>query len=123
MKSYSNGLGSFGLPGDYSSGSRFVRAAYVKFNSVSDGTHSGDITQFFQILDSVSMPRGCVEIAPKEFEITRYSSCCNTDTGVYYYTTYQNKQITAVDMHRTNLNDTKLTSYPLIVSTSVHQQN
>lgn len=121
--SFSNGMGSFGLPGDYSSSSRFIRAAFVKLNSLSDGTEVGDISQFFHILKSVSMPRGCVEIQPDEYEITRYSSCCNTDKGIYYYTTYDSTQITAVDMYRIDLNGKKLTSYPLKTSTDILQQN
>ena len=35
------------------------------------------------------MPKGCVLTPGGEYEYTRYSSCCNADTGVYYYTTYE----------------------------------
>ena len=123
LVSSSNGMGSFGLPGDYSSSSRFVRAAFVKLNSLSDTTENGEISQFFHILESVTMPRGCVEIAPDEYEITRYSSCCDTDSGIYYYTTYNNRQITAVNMHKTDLNCCQLFSYPMITSPVIFLQN
>lgn len=119
----SNGTGSFGLPGDYSSESRFVRAAFVKMNSRLKSIEDERINQFFHILDSVSMPDGCVEIQPEEFEITRYSSCCNTCKGIYYYTTYGNKQVTAVDMYRENLEGNKLISYPLLISPHIFMQN
>ena len=35
LKPYSKGMGAIGLPGDLSSPSRFVRASFVKMNSVS----------------------------------------------------------------------------------------
>ena len=36
------------------------------------------------------------------------------DKGIYYYTTYENNQITAVDLYKENLNDSKLVNYDLI---------
>jgi choloylglycine hydrolase len=47
------------------------------------------------------------------FEITVYSSCCNTDKGIYYYKTYENYSITAVDMHREDLDSNRLICYPM----------
>lgn len=119
----SAGAGSMGLPGDYSSPSRFVRAAFVKMNSVSNGSEAGDVHQFFHILDSVAMPHGCVELETHEFEITRYSSCCNTDLGIYYYATYGNRQITAVEMHNEDLDALQLISYPMITTAAILHQN
>ena len=45
--------------------------------------------------------------------MTLYSSCCNTRTGVFYYRTYGNSRINAVDMHREELEGDMLVSYPL----------
>ena len=42
---------------------------------------------------------------------TRYSSCCNADKGIYYYTTYNNLEITSVDMHAVDLEQTCLYTY------------
>lgn len=95
---YSLGMGAMGLPGDFSSPSRFVRAVFVREKSVCDGSEAQSVNQFFHILRSVAMPRGCVKIPTGEYEYTRYSCCCNTDTGVYYYTTYSNPTIRCVAM-------------------------
>lgn len=119
---YSRGMGAIGLPGDLSSSSRFVRAAFTKLNSVSDASESGSISQFFHILDSVAQQRGCVRVGDG-FEKTIYSSCCNTDRGIYYYTTYENRQITAVDMIREDLDGTALVAYPLIADQKIYIQN
>lgn len=105
---YSNGMGAIGLPGDFSSVSRFVRASYVKENSVPDS----DLSHFFHILNSVAMPQGSVRIQEK-YEITRYSSCCDTKSGVYYVNTYNNHRLQAVDLQKCALNNNKLFRYDL----------
>ncbi len=111
---YSRGMGAIGLPGDLSSQSRFVRAAFTKLNSVSDPDEKSSVGQFFHILGTVEQTRGCCVLENGKQEITVYTSCCNADKGIYYYTTYNNRQITAVDMHRENLVSTELKTYPLV---------
>lgn len=123
LEPYCRGMGAMGLPGDLSSASRFVRAAFTKMNSVSGDSESESISQFFHILGSVFQQRGCVRIGEGEYEMTIYSSCCNTDKGIYYYTTYENSQITGVDMHRENLNDNRLAAYPLVLGQQIRMQN
>lgn len=120
---YSRGMGALGLPGDLSSQSRFVRAAFVKMNSLSGDSESESISQFFHILGSVDQQRGCCKVGEGKYEITIYTSCCNTDKGIYYYTTYENHQITAVDMHRENLDGSALVCYPLIEGEQIKMQN
>lgn len=111
---YSRGMGAIGLPGDLSSQSRFVRATFVKMNSVSGEGEEESVGQFFHILSAVEQQRGCCELENGRHEITVYTSCCNADTGVYCYTTYTNRQITAIDMHRENLDSDRLIRYPFI---------
>lgn len=118
----SRGIGAFGLPGDPSSASRFIKAAFVKLNSVDDGSTNGAVSQFFHILESVAQQNGCVK-ADKKYVKTVYSSCCNTNKGIYYYKTYDNSQITAVDMHHENLDADRLVSFPLIWQQQINEQN
>ena len=120
LSAYSHGLGALGLPGDLSSQSRFVRAAFTKLNSVCDGDEKSSISQFFHILGSVNQTRGCCDTGNGEYEITLYTSCCNADKGIYCYTTYDNRQITAVDMNKTDLDSGKITSYPLITEQQIN---
>lgn len=122
LRPYSRGMGGMGLPGDLSSPSRFVRAAFARMNAVSGDSEADSVGQFFHILDTVTQPRGCCAVEGG-WEITRYASCCNLDHGIYYYTTYQNRQITAVDMHRENLDGDALVCYPLLRDERIHQQN
>lgn len=123
LGTYSRGMGAMGLPGDLSSASRFVRAAFVKANSVSGDSEAESVSQFFHILGAVDQPRGCCDVGEGKYEITLYTSCCNATKGIYYYTTYENHQITAVDMHRADLDGENLTRYEVIQGEQIRWEN
>ncbi|MEY8389787.1 choloylglycine hydrolase [Lachnospiraceae bacterium 45-W7] len=123
LKQYSRGMGAIGLPGDLSSQSRFVRAAFVRMNSVSGEGEAESVSQFFHILNAVEQQRGCCELENGEYEITIYTCCCNADKGIYYYTSYDNHQITAVDMYRENLDGRELLWFPLMKEEQIRCQN
>lgn len=123
LHAFSNGMGSIGLPGDFSSASRFVKAAFVMSNSISFGGEEENVSQFFHILTSVAMPRGSVHMGQGKYEITRYSCCCNTNKGIYYYTTYDNSQINAIDMGYEDLDGFEIICYPLKERPQITIQN
>ena len=123
LQTYSRGMGALGLPGDLSSMSRFVRVAFTKMNGQSRDNERDSVNQFFHILGSVEQQRGCCEVDEGKYEITIYTSCCNATKGIYYYTTYENNQITAVDMHKENLEGESLVRYPLIQGQQIKMQN
>jgi len=125
LSRFSRGMGAIGLPGDWSSASRFVRAAFVRANAVEygdgdeydikgesedKGKHYGrlrDVNQFFHILGSVEMVDGCVGVE-NGFELTQYSCCCDTKKGIYYYKEYGDLCVRAVDMHSFDLDSDRL---------------
>lgn len=123
LKQYSKGMGAIGLPGDLSSQSRFVRAAFTKMNSISKANEVESVSQFFHILGSVCQQRGCCELEDNEYEITIYTSCVNATKGIYYYKTYDNHQISAVDMNKEDLNSYKLINYNLVKIGHINMQN
>lgn len=123
LKPYCLGMGGMGLPGDLSSASRFVRTAFTKLNSKCGESESESISQFFHILGSVYQQRGCSLAHDDLYEYTLYTSCCNTDLGIYYYTTYENSQISAVDMYAEDLEGNAAVSYPLIKGQQIQFQN
>ena len=123
LQQYSRGMGAIGLPGDLSSQSRFVRASFVKMNSVSEESENESVSQFFHILNSVEQQRGCCKLDDGKYEITIYTSCCNATKGIYYYTTYDNHQINAVDMNREDLDGEEIIRYSLIKGEPINYQN
>lgn len=120
---YSKGTGAIGLPGDLTSQSRFVRATFVKNNSVSGEGESECVNRFFHIMNSVEQQKGCCIFDENKYEITVYTSCCSADNGIYYYTTYGNHRISAVDMKKENLESDNLVCYPLISDERIEMQN
>lgn len=123
LRAYSRGMGALGLPGDLSSQSRFVRAAFVKMNSVSGESENESVSQFFHILGAVDQQRGCCELEDGKYEITIFTSCCNADRGIYYYTTYDNHRINGVNMRKEDLDGAALVKYPLIQEEQINMQN
>lgn len=124
LKEYSRGMGAIGLPGDLSSASRFVRMAFNKLNSVAEeDTEEGSVGQFFHLLDSVVMTTGALQMPSGLYDKTVYSCCCNADRGIYYYITYENRQICAVDMHKEDLEGEEIVAYPLLKSQKIYVQN
>ncbi|MCI8371225.1 MAG: choloylglycine hydrolase family protein [Lachnospiraceae bacterium] len=123
IQPFGQGMGSFGLPGDFSPASRFVKIAYLKLNSVCEKGEEHSITQFFHLLDSVAMIKGSVITKEEQYDLTTYSCCVNVDKGIYYYKTYENNQLSAINMNHENLNACKLKYFPVIRKQQVCWRN
>jgi choloylglycine hydrolase len=120
---YSLGMGALGLPGDVSSMSRFVRTVFGRSHSVCHDDEASSVSQFFHLLSSVFRMRGCCLTSKGSWSITVYSSCVNTDKGLYYYTTYDNRQISCVDMNKTDLDSDTVSRFPLLLEQNISYQN
>lgn len=120
---YGQGLGSFGLPGDFSPSSRFVKAVYLNLNSICEDDEQGSVSQFFHLLNAVAIVRGSVLTPDDACDITSYSCCMNASKKIYYYNTYSNSQLTAVAMGRENLNGCAPKTYPLVHSQQIAWMN
>ncbi len=120
---YCQGLGAVGLPGDVSSMSRFARLAFLKENSVSDEDELSSVGRFFHLLSAVEMIKGTCVTDGGHLDITVYTSCANTDKGIYYYTTYGNRRITAIDMHKEDLDGEKAFRFSLRTEESIDCMN
>lgn len=120
---HSLGFGAKGLPGDNSSASRFIRAAFTKVHSDKFTEESENVSQFFHILGTVNQVSGCTKTQENKNMITDYTSCINLEKGIYYYTTYHNRCISAVDMHKCNLDSNQLIKYPFVKKLIINNQN
>lgn len=109
LSTYSRGMGSIGLPGDFSSSSRFVRAAFL--NSHADTEDNPEL--FSDILKNLSPLPGSVLNEKNEKETTIYSSCIDSEKGIYYCKTFGSTTPYAVDMHTHNLNSDTLLTFRL----------
>ncbi|MDO5825410.1 MAG: choloylglycine hydrolase [Methanosphaera sp.] len=123
LEVYSRGMGTIGLPGGLDSASRFVKVAFTLQNALKGEDEEENVNQFFHILGSVYQQKGCCEVAEEQYEYTIYSSCMNTDKGIYYYKTYENTQINAINMYNCDLTDDELVIYPLNDTPAINYQN
>ena len=122
LEEFSRGMGALGLPGDWTSKSRFARAAFVKLNSVPSGdSEEESVNEFFHVMNSVSQPRGS-GLWKGHYEITVYTSCFSANAGIYYYTTYSNHRIHGVELFKHNLDGDQLIVYPLAMKEEIALQ-
>lgn len=110
---YGQGFGGLGLPGDVSPMSRFVRAVFLRQNAVFPESRDAQVTQFFHIMDAVSMVRGSVITPEGRCDETTYSCCMDTQEKVYYYKTYDSGCLHGVRMTEDTASGSELHCYPL----------
>ncbi len=122
LNHYCMGLGALGLPGDFSSQSRFVKAYFLKANSAAEKTEIASIAQIFHMLDAVAMVRGSV-LDGEKFDITVYSCCINADKGIYYFKTYDSSAISAVYMYNEDLSRNELIVHEFTQNTKIFPIN
>ena len=87
---YGSGGGMRGLPGDYYSPSRFVRAAYLNASYPTKDNEEENISRLFHSLNGVSMIEGAARMTNGQFEKTVYTGGYSSKTHTYYYSTYDN---------------------------------
>lgn len=113
LDNFCEGAGGLGLPGDFSSPSRFAKVFFAKRYSVCDDDEMSCVTQAFHILDSVAMIKGTVITESGKNDITRYSCVMCSDDISYFYKTYDNNQISVVRLTEERMNAIKLSIFAL----------
>ena len=90
--------GGSGLPGDYSSPSRFVRLAFMKEFSVRGRDELDGVSRMFRAFAPVDIPEGLAKADP-EYEVYEQTLCTSVmcaESGVYYFSPAWNRRISAV---------------------------
>lgn len=87
-----------GIPGDYFSPSRFVRAAYVNSHYPQQSSEEENVSRAFHTLQQVAMVDGCAAMESGEFEKTIYTGLFSSRTNTYYWNTYEDPAIQSVAM-------------------------
>ena len=98
LKHYSRGMGAMGLPGDFSSSSRFIRALFALEHTKKS---TQPVSDFFHIMETVSLPKGTVIAENGSAVRTVYTSCADRKNMTYYFTTYGCRRIRGVKLTET----------------------
>jgi penicillin V acylase-like amidase (Ntn superfamily) len=90
--------GGTGLPGDYSSPSRFVRMAFMKEYAVRGENEVDGVSRMFRTFAMVDIPEGLAKGDP-DYEVYEQTLCTSVlcaESGLYYFAPAQNRRISAV---------------------------
>lgn len=104
IKALSKGTGGYGLPGDFTSPSRFVRITFAKKFMQLPSTREEMIISCFHLMKLVTIPKGLVIANNKNPEYTQYTNFMNLNTGNYYFTSYYNNEIKCANIKDNNTN-------------------
>ena len=110
---HSRGLDGFGIPGDYSSGSRFVRAVYAKSRALPEHGRLSAISRFFHLFDTVSQTRGATRAEDGRPVKTVYTSAIDTQSLEYHFTTYESRRVRCVRLCEKNVYGESLQRFPI----------
>lgn len=116
LDTYSEGMGAIGLPGDLSSQSRFIRAAFHRAHAI----RSDEIQDIFHLLTSAEMPDGSVKVG-ESYERTEYTSGVDLNSLIYYYRHYRSAAIISVRLFSEDLDTSALIRYPAIRTEPIAQ--
>lgn len=105
LKALSKGTGASGLPGDFTSTSRFVRITYAKSFMKLPETREEMILACFHIMKLVTIPKGIVIASNDQLEYTQYINFMNLNTGSYYFTSYYNNEIKYANINDNQTNE------------------
>ncbi|MBP1890773.1 choloylglycine hydrolase [Clostridium moniliforme] len=117
------GNGLIGLPGDFTPAARFIRTSVFRDAVMKNDKDKIDIIEFFHILNNVAMVKGAVRLPSSKSDVTQYTSCMNLEKGIYYYNTYENSQINAIDMNKENLDGKEMKMFKYNTTLNINFEN
>jgi choloylglycine hydrolase len=98
------GSGMWGLPGDFTPPSRFIRAAAFSATVRPLSTQNDAVFEAFRILDNFNIPLGSIaspdKLADDISGATQITSVSDLTNRIYYYHTMHNREIRKIDLKK-----------------------
>ena len=119
LKAFGMGEGLYGIPGDFTPPSRFVRAVLFTQAASTPKTGRDAILKAFHILNNFDVPKGASQQVKKDAngnvvtDHTRWTSANDLKEKKLYFRTYDNSQIRMVDLMKMNLDAKKIITIPM----------
>ncbi|MEE0234944.1 MAG: choloylglycine hydrolase family protein [Bacteroidales bacterium] len=117
LKALGHGSGMLGLPGDFTSPSRFVRAAFYQTTAPIWTTGFETVVQAFHILNNFDIPIGSQHVRseiPKGLpSATQFTSATDQAAMKFYYRTAWNSNIRCIELMNIDFSRIKYQSHPL----------
>ena len=104
-----SGSGAQGLPGDWSSPSRFIRLAFLRRFALPGGSEEVGVSRMLRLFQSAAFPLGAVQVSHQTpateldadvlpYDYTVYTGICCAESLRYYWTTYEGQQVRYLDL-------------------------
>lgn len=117
LKSVSGGSGMTGLPGDFTTPSRFVRAAFLQTSSPVRDNGIETVIQAFHILNNFDMPVGILTSADYMDvslpSATQFTTAIDLAALKFYYRTAWNSNIRCIDLMSIDFSKVRYQCHPL----------
>ncbi len=111
IRSFGQGSGMLGLPGDFTPPSRFVRAVAFSRAALPVATARDGVLQAFHILNQFDIPKGSargMEDGKVVADYTQWTSVSDLTNHRYYFRTFDNSRIRMVDLKKMDLDAKKI---------------
>ena len=104
---FSQGSGAIGLPGDFSSPSRFVHAAFLANTAYGGKNVDEGIGVIFHIMNHFDIPKGSVRgmaDGKSMNDTAQWTSAADLANQKYFYHTYSDRNVRMIDLKKLDLN-------------------
>jgi choloylglycine hydrolase len=112
LDAFGQGSGLRGMPGDFTSPSRFIRAAVFITTALPADHSTQAVLDAFHVLNQFDIPLGAVRAVQNNKmypEYTMTTTVKDPNTLKYYFKTYQDQAIKMLDLNAVDLNANHLT--------------
>lgn len=105
FKPFGQGSGTFGLPGDFTPPSRFIRTLYSKLSSNTAQNSDELVLYAMHILNGVDIVKGSVVTPRATIDYTQYTSYMLNNDLKYYYRLYDSLNVNEYNLNDYDLDD------------------
>lgn len=101
LEPFGQGTGMFGLPGDYTSPSRFVREVVLANTTIPAPSAQEGVEKAFHIMNDFDIPKGAIreeDRAAKLFDYTQWTVVTDTQNKVLYWKAHGTQRIEKLDI-------------------------
>ncbi|MFV0329487.1 MAG: linear amide C-N hydrolase [Dysgonomonas sp.] len=120
LVSFGTGSGFLGMPGDITSPSRFVRAAFYQASAPQQDTSLDTVLQCFQILNNFDIPVGIefpIGQVPSDIpSATQWTSATDMEHRIIYFRTMYNSSIRSIDLNTIDFSNIQYRVIPMDIS-------
>lgn len=110
---FGQGAGAYGLPGDFTPTSRFVRTVFNKQSCIVGETTDELVIAATNILNNVTIPKGTVKTKISSIDYTQYVSYMSLNTLEYFFKTYENNNINRISLRELDLDGDEILTYEI----------